>query len=183
MGPWNWLDWILAAVVVASIWTAIVKGFVRELISLATVIVGLSVAALGYTRAALWFADLTKSYEIALGLGFLTLFLITLAVGAVVSIIARKLIKTVGFEYFDRFLGGIFGLVRGVIVDCVVVMALLAFAIKPDAVRQSVLAPYLATGARVIVLAMPSSLKQQFQGGLDKFRQSFIQRDQKAIRN
>lgn len=182
MGPWNWLDWILAAVIVLSIWTAIVKGFFRELIALAALVAGLTIAALGYTRAATWYEDVTKSHQVALGLGFLTLFLATLAIGALVSVIVRKLIKTVGLEYFDRFLGGIFGLVRGVVVDCVVVMALLAFAIKPDAVRQSVLAPYLATGARVIVLAMPSDVKQQFQGGLEKFKQSFIQHDLKAIK-
>ena len=71
MATWNWLDCILAAIVVASIVAAIVKGFVQELISLASVVIGLVVAAFGYPRAALWFDDLTKSHEIALGLGFL----------------------------------------------------------------------------------------------------------------
>ncbi len=82
MGTWNWLDCILAAIVVASVVTAIMKGFVRELISLGSVLVGLGVAAFGYPRAALWFDDITKSHEIALGLGFLVLFLGTLIVGA-----------------------------------------------------------------------------------------------------
>ena len=72
MGTWNWLDCILAAIVVASIVAAIMKGFVQELIALASVVIGLVVAAIGYTRAALWFEDLTKSHEIALGLGFLS---------------------------------------------------------------------------------------------------------------
>ena len=62
------------------------KGFVQELISLASVVIGLVVAAIGYTRAALWFEDLTKSHEIALGLGFLSLFLGTLMVGALVGV-------------------------------------------------------------------------------------------------
>ena len=124
------------------------KGFVQELISLASVVIGLVVAAIGYARAAVWFDDLTKSHEIALGLGFLVLFLGTLLVGALVGIVARKLIKTAGIQWFDRFLGGVFGLVRGVLVDAILLMALLAFAIKPDAVRQSALAPYVTTGAR-----------------------------------
>jgi uncharacterized ion transporter superfamily protein YfcC len=82
MATWNWLDWILAAIVVGSVVAAMMKGFVQELISLASVVVGLMVAAIGYPRAALWFDDLTKSHEIALGLGFLVLFLGTLVVGA-----------------------------------------------------------------------------------------------------
>ena len=35
MVTWNWLDCILAAIVVASVITAVMKGFVQELISLA----------------------------------------------------------------------------------------------------------------------------------------------------
>jgi membrane protein required for colicin V production len=174
MGTWNWLDYLLAAVVVASVVMAMMKGFVQALISMASVLIGLVVAAIGYPRAALWFDDLTKSHEIALGLGFLILFLGTLLVGALVGVVARKLIKTAGIQWFDRFLGGIFGLVSGVLVDAVLLMAMLAFAIKPDAVRRSALAPYVTTGTRVIAMVMPGSLRAQFHLSFEKFRDALI---------
>lgn len=177
MVTWNWLDCILAVIVVASIVSAMVKGFVRELISLASVVIGLVVAAFGYSRAAVWFEDLTKSHEIALGMGFLVLFLGVLIVGALVGVVARKLIKTAGIQWFDRFLGGAFGLVRGILVDAIVLMALVAFAIKPDAVRQSALAPYVTTGGRAIALVMPGNLRDQFHLGLEKFHEAIIQQD------
>jgi membrane protein required for colicin V production len=177
MVTWNWLDYILAAVVLASVVTAMMKGFVQALISLASVVIGLVVAAIGYPRAALWFDDLTKSHEIALGLGFLVLFLGTLLAGALVGLLARKLIKSAGIQWFDRFLGGILGLVGGVLVDAVLLMAMLAFAIKPDIVRQSALAPYVTTGTRVIALIMPANLRAQFHLGFEKFREALIQND------
>ena len=177
MGTWNWLDCILAGIVVASVVTAMMKGFVQELISLASVLLGLGVAALWYSRAALWFDDLTKSHEIALGLGFLVLFLGIVLAGALVGLVARKLIKTAGIQWFDRFLGGIFGLVRGVLIDAILIMVMLAFAIKPDAVRQSDLAPYITTGTRVVSLVMPANLRAQFHLGFDKFREALIQND------
>jgi membrane protein required for colicin V production len=183
MGTWNWLDWILAAVVVVSVVAAIMKGFIRELISLAAVVAGLVIAALGYQRAALWFDDLTRSHNVALGLGFLTLFVGTLLVGALVSVLARKLIQKAGLQWFDRFLGGVFGLVRGVVVDCILLMVLVAFAIKAEAVQKSTLSPYVTTGARVIALAMPADLKAEFKAGFDKFKQSLIQTDKKATGN
>ena len=182
MVMWNWLDCILAAIVVASVVTAIMKGFVQELISLASVLIGLVVAALGYSRAGLWFDDLTKSHEIALGLGFLTLFLGTLIVGALVGVLARKLIKTVGIQGFDRFLGGIFGLVRGVLIDAILLMALMAFAIKPDTVQQSALAPYVTTGTRVVALVMPANLRAQFHLGFERFRDALIQSDKGSVK-
>jgi hypothetical protein len=141
MGTWNWLDWILAVIVVASVAAAIWKGFVRELISLASVVAGLVIAALGYQRAALWFDDLTRSHNVALGLGFLAMFVGTL------------------------------------------LMILVAFAIKAEAVQKSSLAPYVTTGARIIVLAMPADLKAEFRAGFEKFKQSLIQTDKKATKD
>lgn len=180
MGTWNWLDGILAVIVVASVVTAMMKGFVQELISLASVLIGLVVAAIGYARAAVWFDDLTKSHEVALGLGFLVLFLGTLLIGTLVGIVARKLIKTAGIQWFDRFLGGVFGLVRGILVDAILLMVLLAFAIKPDAVQQSALAPYVTTGTRAVAFVMPGDLRAQFHVGFEKFRDVLIQRDKGA---
>lgn len=183
MGTWNWLDWVLTAVVVASVAAAIAKGFIRELISLATLVAALVIAALGYTRAAVWFDDMTKSHAIALGLGFLVLFLGTMVIGALASVAAKKLIQTAGLQTFDRFLGGCFGLVRGAAIDCIVLMVMLAFSIKMDSVQQSVLAPFVGAGARVIVLAMPRDLKVQFADGFERFHQALIQHDKSATKN
>lgn len=183
MATWNWLDWILAATIVVSVVTAMRKGFVQELISLASVVVGLIVAAIGYPRASLWFEDLTKSHEIALGLGFLVLFLGTLLVGAIIGVLARKLIETAGIQWFDRFLGGIFGLVRGVLVDAILLMGMVAFTLKPDSVRQSALAPYVTTGTRVIAFVMPGNLKAQFRLGFQKFHEALNQHEKRATKN
>jgi membrane protein required for colicin V production len=183
MSAWNWLDWIFAAVVAISVVAAFMKGFVRELVSLAALIVGLVVAAAGYPRAALWFEDLTKSHEVASGLGFLVLFLGTLLLGSLVSLVLRKLVKGSGIQWFDRVLGAVFGLIRGVLVDCILLLVLVAFAIKPETVRQSTLAPYVTAGANFISLAMPANLKAQFQLGFEHFKEALIQNDKKAIRH
>ena len=182
ISAWNWLDWSLAAVIIISVLAAIQKGFVQELISLAALVAGLVVASLGYTRASAWFEDLTKAHEIALGLGFLALFLGVLLAGALVSIAARKLIKTAGLQWFDRFLGGTFGFIRGMLVDCIVLLALIAFGIKPEAVGQSQLVPYITTGTRVIAVAMPASLKGQFSDGFAKFKEALAQADKKVMK-
>ena len=170
MSAWNWLDWVLAAVVLVSVLAAFQKGFVRELISLAALVAGLIVATLGYSRAAVWFDDLTKSHQTAQGLGFATLFLATLLVGALLSRIAGKLIKKAGLRPFDRLLGAIFGLIRGAALDCVLLWVLLVFAIKPEVVQRSALVPYVLTGAGVIARTMPEDLRAQFQQGLEKFK-------------
>jgi membrane protein required for colicin V production len=180
---WNWLDWTLTLVVVASIAGAAITGFTRELISLASMVAALAVAALGYTWAAAWFEDLTRSHDVALAAGFLALFLAVMIVGALVSVLAKKLIKTAGLQSFDRILGAIFGAVRGLVVDCIILLALVAFAIKQEAVQQSVLAPYVTTGARAIAAVMPADLKSQFHSGFEKFREAIIRQDKKTTKD
>jgi hypothetical protein len=61
-------------------------------------------------------------------------------------------------------------------------MVMLAFAIKPEAVRQSALTPYVTTGARVIALVMPANLRAQFHLGFEKFRDALIQQDKGAAK-
>jgi len=180
---WNWLDWTLVAVVLVSTIAAAMKGFVRELISLAAAIVALAIAASEYERASKWFEDLARSHEIALAAGFLTLFIGTLALGALISVLARKMIKTAGLQSFDRFLGAVFGLIRGVVVDSILLLALVAFAVKPEAVQQSELAPYFTAGSRGLAYVMPHDLKNQFQSEFEKFRQALVQRDKKATKD
>lgn len=176
---WNGLDWVLAAIVLVSVLAAVVKGLVREVIALGSVVAGVAIAALSYRQVAPALEDLTKSPAIAEGASFLLLFLATLAAGAVVSAFSKTLLRKAELTGFDRFLGGIFGLLRGVLIDCALLMALVAFSIKPAQVGDSRLAPYVVTGARMMALAMPGALKARFDTGFEKLRQELIESDQK----
>jgi membrane protein required for colicin V production len=180
MGTWNWLDWTLTIIVVASVAGAILKGFVRELIGLASLVAGVGVAVAGYRWAAAWFADLTPTPEIAQGAAFLALFVLVLILGAVVSFVAKKLVKAAGLQLFDRILGGLFGLMRGVGIIAVLLMVMMTFGIKTETVHQSVLAPYAANLARPLAGIMPQDFRTQFQGGLDKLKQALIRQDQRG---
>lgn len=182
MANWNWLDWVLAAIVLVSVITAIWKGLMAELISLGSVVAGVAVAVFNYRRCAPWFEDLSRSHGVALGLSFLLLFFGTLLVGALVSVLVRKAIHQAELEWFDRFLGGVFGLFRGILVDSVLLLILMAFAIKGDAVQNSRLVPYITSGSRIIAMAMPSKVRSDFQVGLEKFKQALTQADQKSMR-
>ena len=181
MAHWNWVDWVLATIVLVSVLTAIWKGFVAELVALASAITGLVIAAFNYERLAPLLQGITRSRGVALGVSFLLLFAAVMVVGALISILARKLIKKVQLQWFDRFLGGVFGLARGLLVDCIVLLVMITFAIQQPAVEKSALAPYFVAGSRVVALAMPSNLKGEFRAGFEKFKRELIQNDRKAL--
>ena len=181
MAYWNWLDWVLATIVLVSVVTAIWKGFVAELISLASVIMALIIAALNYGRLAPLLQGFTRSRGVALGVSFVLLFAAVLVAGALVAITAKKLIKKVQLQWFDRLLGGLFGLVRGLLVDCVVLLVMMAFAIQQGTVQSSVLAPYFTAGSRVLALMMPKDMKDGFRSGFEKFKKELVQTDRKSM--
>jgi len=181
MAHWNWLDWVLATIVLVSVVTAIWKGFVAELISLASAIAALIIAALYYARLAPLLQRFTDSLAVARAASFIVLFAAVLVMGALVSVVARKLIRKVELQWFDRFLGGIFGLLRGLLVDCILLLAMMAFAIQQRAVERSALAPYVTAGSRALALVMPRDMKRGFRAGFERFKKELIQNDKKTI--
>src|SRR5437867_13355163 len=110
MGAWNWLDWTLTVIVVGSVAAAAHKGFVRELIGLASLVAGLAVAAAGYRRAAPWVGDLMRLTPLASGAAFLTLFVLVMILGAVPSLFAQKVRPGAGLPVVDSILGACLGL-------------------------------------------------------------------------
>ncbi|HXH49033.1 MAG TPA: CvpA family protein [Terriglobia bacterium] len=180
MAHWNWLDWVLATIVLLSVLTAIWKGFVAELISLASVLAALIIAALYYEPLSSLLLGFTRGPGVARGVSFVLLFAAVMIVGALISVGARKLVKKVRLQWFDRFLGGIFGLVRGLLIDCIVLLVMMAFAIQQGTVEKSALAPYFSAGSRVLALAMPVSMRNGFRASFEKFKKELIETDKKA---
>jgi membrane protein required for colicin V production len=178
---WNWLDGTIFGIVVISVVAAMWEGLIRELVSIVSFIVGLAVAALEYPRAAIWFRGTTDSPEVGKGLGFLALFLGCLIAGAVIAFLLRRFVQIAGLGWFDRFLGGIFGLVRGFAICSVLLLAMVAFSLQTPVVQNSTLAPYVLMGARVVGAALPRDLSMQFQAGLGKFKKALIEKDKKSL--
>jgi membrane protein required for colicin V production len=120
----NWFDLALIAVVVASTLFAFARGIVRELIALATWVVGV-VAALQYAESvAGWFARLDLAPPVKHAVAFALILIVVMIAGAVVSRLLSGVVKTIGLGFVDRSLGAVFGVARGV--ATVVIFALVA---------------------------------------------------------
>jgi membrane protein required for colicin V production len=132
-----WID-VLALILVASYGVAgLVKGAIRFVVGLATVVVGLILAgtfgeSLG---ASTW--PVIKTFDNAEQLGVLTgcalVFVVTLLLGALVARLLRKAAEETDLGGVDRLLGLMFGALRGVLYTEVVVSVLMfALLMIPD---------------------------------------------------
>src|SRR4030095_1765948 len=86
----NVLDWIVVVIVVSSVISSILKGFAREAISLAALILGLLLASWFYPQAGSLVSAFVKTQEIASLVGFALIFLGILLAGAVISFVAFR---------------------------------------------------------------------------------------------
>ena len=166
----NVLDWIVVVIVVSSVISSILKGFAREAISLAAVILGLLLASWFYPQAGSLVSAYVKTEAIASLVGFALIFLGVLLAGAVISFVVTRFLRVVDLQWFDRLLGAAFGFARGWLVGSIIFLGLTAFPVRIETVQQAMLGPYLLLSARVLVVMTPTPLKGQFLEGYDKVR-------------
>src|SRR5574340_574368 len=134
------LDWVLVAGLVISVLLAALRGFLYESFSLAGVVFGFVIAAWAYHRLSPWLLQYVKSQPIADFGSFCALFFLTSLLFSLAGEIARSVAKSAGLRPVDRFLGGVYGLVRGLLFGAIVCLAVAAF--HPQAMEGSQLGPY-----------------------------------------
>jgi membrane protein required for colicin V production len=164
------LDWLILLVVVLNVAGAIAEGFVYELFSFAAVIAGYLVAAWEYPRVAAFYLHYVSSAWAADIAGFLTIFFVVVLLGGVAGKIGRSFVEGIGLRWIDRFLGGLFGFLKGVVVCTVIVMALAAFNPTTSWVRDSRIAPFMLVTGRALIWAAPGELRQRFTDGWNLLR-------------
>jgi membrane protein required for colicin V production len=165
MTQFNLLDAVVLLILLGSVVYSALKGFVRELLGMLSLVAAFFVSVSFYRVASDPFKEVVKTENIALFLGFASIFLGTLIVGALVIWAVQKLVKFAKVQWFDRLLGAAFGFIRGWILGSVVFLVLTSFDLQSERIRGSQLAPYYLPGARIIALATPHDLKTRFMDG------------------
>jgi membrane protein required for colicin V production len=159
-------DFIVFALVGASIVAGASRGLLRALITGVALIVGMLVAAQGYATIGtlLRGLGLLQSQAAANAGGFLLIMTLVLVAGFAAGRLVRGGMRRVRLEWFDHVLGGAFGLLRGLAVCSVMYLALTAFPVRIEAVDKAESAAVLAEGARWLALFTSQDLRTRFLG-------------------
>ena len=160
-------DWIILVLVLINVISAAMQGFFAEALSMAGLIVGYLGAAWQYQRLAQWLGTFLKNDWLAEILGFLIIFFAVVLLFAIAGRIARWVMKEAGLSGFDRFLGGVLGLLKGGLMVAVILMGMTAFTPTSKLLESSQLAPYFLLVGRAAIWLAPSQLRSRFYQGLD----------------
>ena len=120
----NLADWFILIVLIASGVISFTRGFTKELLSLflwlAAFIAAISLEYLATPKI----NEFIGNQEISKIISYIVVFVIFIFLGGIIIKFISKLIKWSGASGFDRFLGILFGLVRGLIVLFVIFLLL-----------------------------------------------------------
>jgi membrane protein required for colicin V production len=159
-------DWLICVLVALNVIMAAVQGFFSEALTIAGLVIGYLVAAWKYRSVAEWLERYLKNPWLAEILGFLILFFAIVLVFGVAARIARWVMKEAGLSGFDRFLGGLLGLVKGGLMVAIILMGMAAFTPTSNLLQNSQLAPYFLVVGRAAIWLAPSELRTRFYQGL-----------------
>jgi len=117
-----WVDIVIPGVIAISALFSLMRGFVREALSLLGWLVA-SWVALTFARdfAGLLLTGISAP-SVRMVVSFTILFVVTLVISALINRLAGSLVAKTGLTSTDRLIGMIFGVARGVVVVAVLVL-------------------------------------------------------------
>jgi membrane protein required for colicin V production len=116
------VDVVVIFVICLSALFSLIRGFVKESISLATWIIAIWLAATFAPKLAAALPSGIESEAVRQAVGFGILFVLTLIVGAIVNTLVNQVVKKTGLSGADRVFGVAFGILRGALIIMVFVV-------------------------------------------------------------
>lgn len=141
----QWIDWAILIVIGLSAGISLLRGFVREALSLAGWVLAFFVAKGFYQE----FSSLLNSYidtpSLRYAVSWAALFVLTLTISGLVNYVLGQLIEKAGLSGMDRIMGMAFGALRGILIVSVVILILREFTpVKQDSWwKKSQLIPHV----------------------------------------
>jgi membrane protein required for colicin V production len=146
----NVIDWFILVVLTASGLISLSRGFTKEFLSLFLWVVAfIASLTLGYLVTPK-INEFIGNAEISKILSFISVFLTFIVLGGILIKFISKLIKWSGASGFDRFLGVLFGLLRGFVVLFVIFILLPSSIKNTNFINESKITPFIEKYAPTI---------------------------------
>ncbi|HUL42578.1 MAG TPA: CvpA family protein [Burkholderiales bacterium] len=155
-------DYAVILVIGLSVMLSIIRGAVREVLSLAAWVLAFWAAQTYAPDVSGLLPGNITNESLRLMTGFALVFLTVLVVMSFVAILCSKLVKTSGLSVADRSLGAVFGLARGLLIVLILVLlGGLTSLPKQPSWRNALFSPRLEAVATSVKIWLPDSLSKR----------------------
>ena len=154
-------DYLVIFVMVTSVIISMLRGLVKEVLSLAGWVVAFVVANAYAAALAVMLPAVVPGEVLRLILAFIALFIGVRILMGLLSMALGALLDAGGLSLFDRLLGAVFGVGRGlVIVLTAVILCGMTSLPQQDFWKEALFSPYAETGARLVKTFLPAAMAQ-----------------------
>ena len=116
----SYLDYFFIFIILLSLLVGCFRGFTRELFSLVGWVFAFYFANL-FTGYLLQFVSFEFGEHVNFIIIYMSIFIIILLLATLLATIFNKLIKNIGLGFLNVIIGGIFGLMRGVLISFIII--------------------------------------------------------------
>jgi len=128
-----WIDYVIIGIIALSAIISVVRGFVKEVLSLAAWVLAFWVALTFSPQLSVLLSDYIATPSVSLFAAFAALFIVTLILSALVNHLIAAIVEKTGLSGTDRMLGVLFGLLRGAAIVTLLVLLAAATPMPNDA--------------------------------------------------
>jgi membrane protein required for colicin V production len=164
------IDWLILVILLVSVLSAAKNGFFLEVFSLAGVLLGLVIASWNYQKLLPWIARWVHEFAAAEALSFLVIALGVMILASLLGRVIRWSVHSIGLGWIDRFLGALFGFVKGFVLVTIAVLVVAAFFPQASWFRRSRFAPDFLTAAHRASVVAPEDLQRRIREGVGILR-------------
>ena len=164
------IDWAIVIILIVSVLSAAKHGFFVETFSLAGVVLGLLLASWNYQKIFPWISSWVHSPGVAEAIAFVAIALAVMVIAGLAGRVIRWSVRSIGLGWADRFVGAIFGLLKGCVLVTLGVMAIAAFLPQATWLGRSRIAPYFLSAAHEVSVVTPAQLGERIREGVKMIR-------------
>lgn len=166
----NWLDITFLIIIGISGLLGLWRGFIREVFTFLGIVGGVLIASRTYEMALPFVERFISNPNLAKIVSFLFIFLVAAILIHILGIVISKLFKTLSLGWLDRFLGLLFGIIKGVAIVLVIILLLSKFPLgnSEELLKSSIVAPYAFILLELFLPLLPEDFSEILQKFLPK---------------
>lgn len=170
----NPFDIITTVIMGFSTIRGLFRGLVKELSSVVGVLGGFYGAYSYYAPLSKLMSGFISDASYRNILGFLLIFCAVFVIISIVGVVIKYLLNVAFLGWVDRIGGVIFGMVKGILIVAVLLIALTAFLPKGAAlIKRSLAAPHVLWLSENMAKVVPEDMKRQFWDKLEDFKKAW----------
>ncbi|MCX5801474.1 MAG: CvpA family protein [Candidatus Eisenbacteria bacterium] len=167
----NWLDITILVILIAGMIQGLVKGFVRQAFSLMGLVLAIIIAFRYHELLARYLSKWIQHPVALTVISFVVILAIVILLFKLIGLASRAAISAIHVGWFDRLVGGVFGLARFVLLIAVLFALFIVCTDKPtEPMIASKLTPRIMNVSRVIARFLPTELYERYSRNEAKIR-------------